>query len=371
LLNTPIQVTSDQGSYPIFIKAGSWPELVHRVSEQLRPSQWIWAADQTVAELFGPALRQALPPDVRVVELTCPPGEASKCVALAESWWNCLAAAAVDRQAVLMAVGGGVVGDLAGFVAASYLRGLRLVQVPTTLLAQVDSSVGGKVAINLPAGKNLVGCFWQPSLVWIDPTVLSSLNPRQFAAGMAEVVKYAVIADAPLMDYLEQRLAAIQTRDPAVMADLIERCCRIKAEVVRRDPRETSGIRAWLNFGHTIGHAIESLSGYGTVLHGEAVAMGMVAETRLAQAIGFCSEDILGRLTQLLHHLQLPTALPPFSWEDWRGAMLRDKKNIAQRIAFALPQRLGQVQWTDAVLEEPLRQVVAGDRAELEPIEPL
>jgi 3-dehydroquinate synthase len=343
-LSYRLQVSSDQASYPILIGAGPWSALTAEISQRFQPTQLIIAMDETVADLYGSAIQHALAGlGRRVSRLVCPAGEAAKSVSVAAAWWEQLATAAVDRQALVVAVGGGVVGDLCGFVAATYLRGLRFVQVPTTLLAQVDSSVGGKVAINLPAGKNLVGCFWQPSLVWIDVHVLATLSDRQFAAGMAEVIKYGVLRDDGLLTSLEQDVASIRARDPERLAALVHQCCGIKADIVQQDPRETNGIRASLNFGHTVGHAIEKLTGYEQVLHGEAVAMGMVAEAELAARLGSGPADLPQRLRTVLHQYDLPTEWPDFPWNQWCGAMLRDKKNVADRIAFALPQRIGQV----------------------------
>lgn len=339
-----LDVTSDQDSYPILIGAGDWTTLAAEIGARFNPTQVVVAMDETVASIYGTIATSALTKIGKPVgQLLCPAGEASKSAEMAAVWWQALAARAVDRHAVIVALGGGVVGDLCGFVAATYLRGLRFVQVPTTLLAQVDSSVGGKVGINLPSGKNLVGSFWQPRLVWIDPAVLRTLSDREFSAGMAEVIKYAVLRDDGLMTFLEEQTPAILARDPEVLGPLVHRCCAIKADVVHQDPRETNGIRATLNFGHTIGHAIESLTGYSSVLHGEGVAMGMVAETRLAERIGLAASGLATRLEDLLRLYGLPTDLPSFAWEQWHRAMLRDKKNVAQRIAFALPSRLGYV----------------------------
>ena len=214
------------------------------------------------------------------------------------------------------------------------------------------------MAVNLPAGKNLVGCFWQPSLVWIDPTVLLSLSSREFSAGMAEVIKYAVLRDDGLMELLESQSTGLLARTPELMAPLVHRCCQIKADVVHQDPRETTGVRATLNFGHTVGHAIEKLTGYDVVLHGEAVAMGMVAEARLAEQIGWAPKGTAERLKRVLQCYDLPTESPQFSWEQWQAAMLRDKKNVADRIAFALPRRLGCVELTTEVPIEEVRAMV-------------
>lgn len=358
-MNYQLDVTADQATYPILIGAGTWIDLANTLQAFFQPTKVVLAADETVADLYGGSVRQALESiGCQVSMLLCPSGESSKSTDIATGWWQALSADAVDRHAVVVALGGGVIGDLAGFVAATYLRGLTLVQVPTTLLAQVDSSVGGKVAVNLPAGKNLVGCFWQPKLVWIDLSVLLTLSVREFSAGMAEVIKYAVLRDDGLMELLETRSNEVLARDADTLGPLVHRCCQIKADVVHEDPRETNGVRATLNFGHTVGHAIEKLSGYDTVLHGEAVSMGMVAEARLAEQIGWTEAGLADRLERVAQRYGLPTELPAFSWEQWQSAMLRDKKNVADRIAFALPRRLGCVELTTDVPVEAIRSIV-------------
>ncbi|MBL8892582.1 MAG: 3-dehydroquinate synthase [Planctomycetaceae bacterium] len=356
-----LDVKSDQESYRIHIGAGNWPEMVAEIQRALHPTQVVVAMDETVAELYGSSVLNALRDSgFAAGQLRCPPGESSKSTDMANSWWQELAGQAVDRQAVVIALGGGVVGDLCGFVAATYLRGLKFVQVPTTLLAQVDSSVGGKVGINLPTGKNLVGCFWQPSLVWIDPSVLRTLSEREFSAGMAEVIKYAVLRDDGLLSLLEEHSTQILARETEVMGLLVHRCCAIKADIVQRDPRENNGIRATLNFGHTVGHAIESLTGYKSVLHGEGVAMGMIAEARLAERIGLAPLGLADRLVELVRQYRLPTNLPKFTWEQWHQSMRRDKKNMGQQIAFALPSAWGCVALTRDVSLADVKAIVCG-----------
>lgn len=337
-----VNVQTDGGDYPILINAGNWDDLAAKIRPMT--STAIVATDSHVCPLYANDVVTALETQgVKVVRLQCEAGETAKSVAVVSDWWRTLAAARVDRQAVLVAVGGGVVGDLAGFVAASHLRGLRFVQVPTTLLAQVDSSVGGKVGINLPQGKNLVGSFWQPELVWIDTNVLLTLTDREYAAGLAEVVKYAVIADAELFDWLKENAVAIRERKAEVTSRLIQRCCQIKADVVQEDTRETSGRRAILNFGHTVGHAIEQLSGYGHFLHGEAVAMGMVSEAEIACRRELCTAELVSELTALLKIFQLPTAMPSLKYDALLDCMRGDKKNQNGNIVFVLPDRMGQV----------------------------
>lgn len=343
-MSSSLHVSTDEGSYPILINHGNWQQLADWLQAEQNPSCIILATDNTVGPLYREPLEQSLAASgLRTLRLECPAGEPSKSIEIATGWWQQLAGERVDRQAVVLALGGGVVGDLAGFVAATHLRGLRLVQVPTSLLAQVDSSVGGKVGINLPQGKNLVGSFWQPDLVWIDTDVLSTLPDREYSAGLAEVVKYAMISDADLFEWLEKNASAIMERQRTIISQVIHRCCEIKAEVVHQDTRETTGRRAILNYGHTVGHAIENLSGYGMILHGEAVAMGMVSEGNLAVQLGLCQSEIVQRLQQLLERFQLPTKMPRLDFESLMAAMKVDKKNTDSRIVFVLPTRIGQV----------------------------
>jgi 3-dehydroquinate synthase len=291
---------------------------------------------------------------------TVPAGEGSKSLAVASDLYGRLADLAADRKTPLLAVGGGVVGDLAGFVAATYNRGLPLVMVPTTLLAMVDSSVGGKVGINLPQGKNLVGAFHQPAAVWIDTALLETLPDREYRSGLAEVVKYGVILDAGFFDWLESNAAAVLAREPAAVAYVVARSCRLKADVVERDEREETGLRMVLNYGHTFAHAFEAVGGYGGWLHGEAVAAGMVCASRLAEWRGLVPARLTERQRALLARLGLPTTRRP-EWDPERliDAMRRDKKNIGGRMRFVLPTRLGHVAPFDDVPEAEVREVLA------------
>jgi 3-dehydroquinate synthase len=285
-----------------------------------------------------------------------PPGEPSKSLAQAERLYDELVTRAADRHTLIVALGGGVVGDLAGFVAATFTRGLPLIMVPTTLLAQVDSSVGGKVGVNHPRAKNLIGAFYQPRGVWIDTATLESLPDREFRCGLAEVVKYGVIASPALFTFLEQNAGAILERDQTALEYIILESCRIKAGVVERDEREEGEERAILNFGHTIGHAIEAVAGYdGPFHHGEAVAAGMVAESRLAARMGLVSSDVVDRQVKLLERFGLPVAAPGLDLDALIGAMRRDKKNRLGKIRFILPRSIGHVELTDAPGEDDIR----------------
>src|SRR4029079_17991845 len=259
---------------------------------------------------------------------------------------------------IIIAVGGGVIGDLAGFVAATYARGLSFVQIPTTLLAQVDSSVGGKVGINLPAAKNIVGAFWQPAGVLIDLDVLKTLPEREFRSGLAEVVKYGVIMDAEFFAYLEQNADAISRRDGDALEQIIAQSCRLKAEVVTQDEREETGRRAILNYGHTFCHAIEQVSGYGQFLHGEAVAIGMICASRLAEKLARIDSAVTQRQKTLLKRLSLPVEIPPLKEDALLAAMQHDKKTVGGRLRFVLPTRLGHVELVSGVETEAVRSIL-------------
>jgi 3-dehydroquinate synthase len=259
--------------------------------------------------------------------------------------WEAFARLRLDRRSVVIALGGGVIGDLAGFAAATYLRGIDLVQLPTTLLAQVDASVGGKTAIDLPEGKNLVGAFYQPRWVVADVGTLASLPPRELRAGLAEVIKYGVIADETLFDFLERERDAVLAGEPERLAQIVLRSCRIKADVVREDERE-GGLRAILNYGHTAGHAVEALAGYAGLLHGECVAIGMEAAARLSVRLGMLAPGDAERQRRLLEAYGLPVALPP--GQEPRAildAMRWDKKTVGDEIRFVLARGIGIVEW--------------------------
>ncbi len=275
-----------------------------------------------------------------------PAGETAKSLKTVQTCYDLLAAHRLERKSFIVALGGGVVGDVAGFVAATYLRGIAFVQVPTTLLAQVDSSVGGKVGVNLKAGKNLVGAFYQPRLVLCDLDTLKTLPEREYRAGLAEVIKYGIIYDAKLFVQLEHNLPKLLRRQPGTLSGVVARCCEIKAEVVGQDETE-SGLRAILNFGHTIGHAIENISGYGKYLHGEAIAIGQVAAARLStRLIGLPERDV-ERIVGLFKRTGLPVTARLKTPQRKRllAAMKLDKKVSGGEIRFVLAKRIGRVQF--------------------------
>lgn len=303
--------------------------------------------DTNVLQPHANTIRERLAKTGATVKVVCvKAGEGSKCLKETSELYDELVEFKADRQTIVIAVGGGVVGDLAGFVAATYARGLRFLQVPTTLLAMVDSSVGGKTGINHPNGKNLIGAFHQPVGVLIDTAAMKTLPDREYRSGMAEVVKYGVILDEHFFEYLERHTKELNARDSEVVAHVVRRSCELKAQVVREDERETSGVRAILNYGHTYAHAFEALAGYGKLLHGEAVAMGMICGSRLALALGRISEDDMHRQKQLLTQLHLPTFVPAdlLSQKDQIiDRMLLDKKTVSGDLKFVLPDRIGHV----------------------------
>ena len=289
-----------------------------------------------------------------------PAGEASKSLSQASRLYDELVRLKADRHTLIVALGGGVVGDLAGFVAATFARGLPLIMVPTTLLSQVDSSVGGKVGINHPDAKNIVGAFYQPAGVWVDTETLRTLPIRELRCGLAEVVKYGVILDAEFFASLERDVENIMGRDDVALRRIVVESCRQKAAVVTRDEREETGLRAILNFGHTIGHAIEAVAGYdGPFQHGEAVAVGMAAEARLAERLGWIGADAVDRLKRLLVRFGLPTSAPGLDAGKLMAAMARDKKNRAGKIRFVLPRSIGKVELTDTASHDDVRAVLS------------
>lgn len=309
----------------------------------------VWA-EPVAAHLAGMGLQTA------VAEV--PAGESSKSMAALGLLYDQLMDLQADRHTLVVAVGGGVIGDLAGFAAASFNRGLPLVMVPTTLLAQVDSSVGGKTGINHPRGKNLIGAFHQPVGVWIDTGTLGTLPGREFQSGLAEVVKYGVIQDPEFFEYLEQHAEEALRRKPEVLRHMVARSCRLKADVVEQDELEQTGLRAILNFGHTVAHAIENVAGYGQYLHGEAVSCGMLAEMQLAEKLGWVDAELTARLERLLARLQLPVRISHCNIDALLAAMKHDKKNRSGKVRFVLPRGLGRMELTDEPTDGQIRQTL-------------
>ncbi len=334
-----VQINLGERSYPIVI-GGALLADPATFAGLPRAAQALIVTNTTVAPLYASTLKAALQAHftmVHIVEL--PDGEAHKTWETLNLIFDALLAHACDRKTVLFALGGGVVGDMTGFAAASYMRGVPFVQVPTTLLAQVDSSVGGKTAINHPLGKNMIGAFYQPLRVVCDLDTLKTLPPRELSAGLAEVIKYGPIADMAFLDWIESSIDALMARDATALAKAIQRSCEIKADVVGQDERE-SGLRAILNFGHTFGHAIEAGMGYGAWLHGEAVGCGMVMAAELSRRLGLVNADFVARLRALIGKAGLPVVGPKLSTQDNAGrylALMRvDKKAEAGEIRFVV-----------------------------------
>jgi 3-dehydroquinate synthase len=387
-----IQVQLGERSYAVSVGAGLLAELGPAVAALSAARQAVVVSDSNVAALYGARAADSLRRAGLGTELlTFPAGEANKTLATCSNLYDSLFALrpAMDRRTVLVALGGGVTGDITGFVAATALRGLRFVQCPTTLLAAVDASVGGKTGVDHPAGKNLIGAFHQPSAVLVDVDLLKTLSPAEFAGGLAECVKHAVIGGSglgstgfqpvqaqalplnrqyqpppaqvenlchqSLMDFLETRREAVLARDPECLTELIARNVAIKAAVVSADERE-SGQREHLNFGHTIGHATENLVGYGAISHGQAVSLGMVAACRLAVARGLLDAASAGRVEKLLVALGLPVRWPGLSAAALWEIMRHDKKARGGKVRMVLPVRLGEV----ASFEDITEQAVAG-----------
>jgi 3-dehydroquinate synthase len=356
---TTVHVNLSERSYDIGIGSGNLKDVGRFIAELGEITHAVVITDTNVRGPHGgrcvdSLVEAGLRVEMEVIEA----GEESKSVANANHLWQRLLEHGTDRKSVVVAAGGGVIGDLAGFVAATYARGVGLVQVPTTLLAHVDSSVGGKVAVNLPGAKNMVGAFWQPLGVMIDTQVLDTLPIREYRAGLAEVVKYGVILDADFFAFLEEHVEEINGRDAEVLRYVIARCCRLKADVVENDERETTGLRAVLNYGHTFAHAIEAEAGYGEFLHGEAVSIGMIAASRLAERMGRVDSQLTRRQHDLLIRLGLPVELPDLSPDLLVAAMGRDKKVAHGRLRFVLPTRLGHVELVSDVPDEYVHAVL-------------
>jgi 3-dehydroquinate synthase len=345
-----IRVALGERSYPIEIGTGNLAEVGRFLSDLADVDHVVVVTDSDVEPLYAAKVGDSLAQDGAEIDLVViEAGEPSKAASVAEAAWEKLLDVGADRQTVVAALGGGVVGDLAGFVAATYARGLRFLQLPTTLLAQVDSSVGGKVGINLSEAKNMVGAFWQPIGVLIDTNVLGTLPRREFISGLAEVVKYGVILDTEFFGYLENHVAELNAREAGVLRRIVARSCRLKADVVEADEREIAGGRAVLNYGHTFAHALETVAGYGELLHGEAVAIGMMCAARLAERLRRVDAKFVKRQESLLVALGLPVDLPATDHDALLDAMARDKKSQAGRLRFVLPNRLGHVELVPGV----------------------
>lgn len=353
-----VHVNLGARSYDIAVTSGERGGLGSFARQRSAGSLAFLVSDEHVSDHAAAVATALTAAGFKTASITLPAGEAQKALTTAALLYDRLAELQADRKTLVVAVGGGVMGDLAGFVAATFARGLDLLMVPTTLLAMVDSSVGGKVGVNHPRAKNLIGAFHQPVGVWIDTDTLSTLPEREYRSGLAEVVKYGVILDAELFSYLEANAAAILQREPGAVRHIVACCCRLKADVVEKDEREQTGLRAVLNYGHTFAHAFETAAGYGAWLHGEAVAAGMACAARLAQRQGLIHADLVARQDRLLERFGLPIAPKRWPADALIITMRSDKKALAGRLRFILPRRLGEVALFDDVPEETVRDVL-------------
>jgi len=363
-MTSPIVVPVSLGdrSYDILIGGGLLPQTGAFIRNVFSGQRVLVIADANLREVYAPKVLAALAAaGIEAAVVFAPAGEESKSVAELSALWDALVGGRYGRDAAIVALGGGVIGDLAGFAAASYLRGIDFIQIPTSLLAMVDSSVGGKTGINHPLGKNLLGAFWQPRLVLADTDVLQTLPRSERISALAEIIKYGVIADAAFFAWLEANITSVRDLEPAALAHAVKRSCEVKAFVVGNDERE-SGLREILNFGHTIGHAIENAAGYGEFRHGEAIAIGMIAEAALAlgREPGWTAES-QARLRALIGRAGLPTALPSDSTltpAALLDAARSDKKNRAGAVRYVIPKRIGEVftrKFSDAEVEPVLK----------------
>jgi 3-dehydroquinate synthase len=352
-----IRVRSAAGEYAVLCGAGILRDAAGEIAKlgefssvQVLTSPKVWRA-------VGKAVKRAIPRDAWKNVHLFDDAETKKNMGTVELICRKLTRAGADRKSLIIAVGGGVVGDVAGFVAASYLRGVALVHVPTTLVAQVDSSIGGKSGVNLPEGKNLVGAFYPPRLVVIDADLMKTLPERQFRSGIAEVIKYGVIADAQLFAYLEQNIEKLLRQDSGALEYVIRRCVEIKADVVSRDERE-SGLREILNFGHTFGHALESVTKYRRYLHGEAVAWGMVAASLQGRELGITRNDDVSRTVSLIRRMGKIPDWPRVADKILIAAMFSDKKTRAGKLRFVVSPRIGEAHSSEAVSTEALERAM-------------
>ena len=353
-----LNIDLGERSYDIFLGPGLLERIGELLSQVLQPSQIVLVTHPSLFRLYGEKVVAGFKNQgwtTNVIEV--PEGETSKSLHQADIFYNQLLDFNCDRKSVLVALGGGVIGDLTGFIAATYQRGIPFVQVPTTLLSQVDSSVGGKTAVNHPKGKNMIGAFYQPRMVVADLDTLQTLPQNEFRAGLAEVIKYGVISDASLFDYLEDNVEKILQLDHECLAHIIKTSCAIKAEVVEKDERE-SHYRMILNFGHTLGHAIEALTGYSQFIHGEAVAIGMVYAAKLSQQLGKCQGAVSIRLSELVNKFGLPSQWPGLDSPAVIECLYHDKKTMNHKIKFILIKDIGRVEIVEDMPEADILKIL-------------
>ena len=349
-----IFVDLGKDSYNIIIDKGILNQVGTLISKTISSRKAIIVTDKIVEPLYGKIVLDSLSKcdfDVKLVSLAL--GEEQKSIEKAEEFYEHLFDHEMDRKSLIVALGGGVLGDLAGFVAATFMRGIPFVQIPTTLLAQVDSSIGGKVAVNHPRGKNMIGCFYQPKGVYIDTDTLWTLPKEEITAGMVEVIKYGMIKDAAFFEYIEKHFDGIMKLDDAALEKIIYNSCKTKARVVELDEKE-EGIRAILNYGHTIGHALEALTSYKKYRHGDAVAIGMIYVTKIAMDMGLADESVLIRQESLFERLGLSLKDTELVPQDIVNILYQDKKTINRKLRFILPTEIGNVLINDSVSEQTI-----------------
>lgn len=357
-----VRVELGRNSYDINIGFGLIEELESFVRNGGFSKKAIIVSDSNVGKLYGDEVREALARGGLDAELCIiPAGEQSKTLSEAEKLYTCAIEKGLDRKSPIFALGGGVVGDLAGFVAATYMRGVPFIQLPTSLLAQVDSSVGGKVAVNHVLGKNLIGAFYQPKAVFMEMNFMESLPEREISTGLGEVVKYGIIYDEEFFDFLEQNRDRILSLEAEALLHIIARSCEIKAQVVSQDEKE-SGLRRILNFGHTMAHAIEEETGYKRYNHGEAVAIGMMGASYISESLGHISGDVADRVRDLLLSMKLPVRAEGCSVEHMYQSIFRDKKTLDGRVNWVLMKRIGETcvdsNVPEAVVREAMRKCI-------------
>ena len=353
-----LNINLGKRSYDILLGSGLLGKLGECLSRIVKPSRIVLITHPSLFKIYGDKVLSGFKDQGWAVDLIeIEEGETSKTLGQAEKIFDRLLDLKCDRKSVLIALGGGVIGDLVGFVAATFQRGVPFVQVPTTLLSQVDSSVGGKTAVNHPKGKNMIGAFYQPCLVLADLDTLQTLPQKEFRAGLAEIIKYGVISDSSLFEYLEKNVEKILQLDKKCLEYIIKISCSIKAEVVEKDELENH-YRMILNFGHTLGHAIEALTHYSKFIHGEAVAIGMVYAAKLSQKLGKCQEGIPRRLDRLVRKFGLPADLPDLQAKAIIESLYHDKKTMNHKIKFILVKEIGIVEIVDDIPEEKIISIL-------------
>lgn len=355
MIHRQIDVALGERSYPIYVGNDMTATFAPTCRQHGIPDRLAVLSDSNVAPLYlQPLLKHLRHFKFDVTSIIIPPGERQKSLQRANAIFTAMLKAGVGRKSAVIALGGGVIGDLAGFIAATYHRGVPLIQVPTTLLAQVDSSIGGKVAVNHPLGKNMIGAFYQPKFVWTDMECLRTLPAREIVSGLGEIIKYGVILDAGLFDDLEAHIDRVLSLDREAILRVQTRCAELKADLTSQDEKE-AGIRIVLNYGHTVGHALEAAGNYRLLNHGEAVLLGMIAESSIALALGMIGQDVHARIVGLIRRVPLKFNANALDVSRAIELMSHDKKSIAGRKRFVLPTRVGEVQVTEGVDRSMIR----------------